>query len=126
MRLKHGQTVQAIMDLLAELGPMTRAEIGQHLKAADTRDISPVMARMILATPRRPKRLYILGYTDDAEGQRRYPRAIYAIGDKPDAVKPKPDPKANRRRYDAKKRAIGTANFVFNLALPRRVYERRL
>jgi hypothetical protein len=87
--------------------------------------VSSIVSRMSRASARLPKRIYVSAYTYDHEGQRSYPRAIYALGDKPDAKRPVPDPNANKRRYNAKVKAKHTANFVFNLALPRRVYERR-
>ena len=123
-RRAYGQTVADILRVLAECGPMSRAELGQHIQVSH-RCLSSVVSRMARTTTDMPKRIHIVRYIYDMEGQRRYPRAVYAIGDKPDARRPKPNPKATKRRYNAKVRAINTTNFVFNLALPRRVYENR-
>ena len=123
-RRDYGSTVARVLALIEECGPMSRAEIGDHL-GIDRRQLSSVVSRMAKTSPRTPKRLYIARYVYDMEGQRTYPRAVYAIGDKPDARKPAPDPLGAKRRYNAKVKLRHTANFVFNLALPRRVYERR-
>jgi len=123
-RRKHGATVADIVQLLTSIGPMTRAEMCQHL-GLDRRSVSAVVTRMSRPSPRFEKRAYVESYVYDMEGERTYPRAVYALGNKPDAKKPKADPKAAKRRYNAKVKARNTANFVFNLALPRRVYENR-
>jgi len=123
-RRQNGETVAQVLELLREVGPMTRAEMSQHLQI-DRRNLASVVTRMIRSSPRLPRRIHILRYVFDMEGQRAYPRAVYALGDKPDAKRPVPDTKAIKRRYNAKVRARNTANFVFNLALPRRVYENR-
>jgi outer membrane usher protein FimD/PapC len=85
--------------------------------------IGAIVGRMSRRTPQSGKRLHIIGWTYDTEGQRRYPRAIYAIGDKPNATKPKSDVKENRRRYRENVRKKYTANSVFNLGMTRRQYE---
>lgn len=123
-RAQYGDVVELILSALGEFGPMSRIEIGDHLKI-DRNTISSVTSRMTRASVRTPKRLHIVRYVHDHEGQRTYPRAVYAIGDKPDAKRPVSDSKAAKRRYNAKVKARHTANFVFNLALPRRVYENR-
>lgn len=120
----HGQTVIEILHLLEELGPMTRIEMCDHL-GLDRHTVSSIVSRMAKESPRKPKRIHIKGYAYDHEGQRRYPRAIYALGNAPDARRPKADPKGAKRRYNAKVKALNTANFVFNLGIPRRVYENR-
>lgn len=119
-----GQTVADILRVLEECGPMSCAELCAHMNI-DRRDGSAVVTRMAKATAKRPKRIHVVNYAYDMEGQRRYPRAVYAVGDAPDACRPKSDPRETKRRYNAKVRGLHTANFVFNLGLPRRVYENR-
>jgi len=68
------------------------------------------------ASPLKPKRVYIFGWTHDAEGARRYPRPIYAIGDKKDKPMPKASPAENQRRYKQKKSKM--VNSVFQLGVP--------
>ena len=62
-----------------------------------------------------PKRAYVYSYTFDGVGERRYPRAVYALGDKRDNPKPKPDPTATKRRWRESKQA--RVNSVWSLGL---------
>lgn len=95
-----GVTTLRILDALEQYGPMTRAEMSKHLNLP-RQDCSAIFSRLSRPSkrPEGPKRIYITGWRYDEEGQRRYPRAVYAIGDLVDAAKPKSDIKANRRRY---------------------------
>lgn len=118
MKKKYGQLVNEIFEALTTFGPMTRVEICQQL--GYTKDqISAVVSRMATTTKERPQRLYIKAYVYDHEGSKRYPRAVYAVGDLPNARKPKSDENANKRRYHAAKRARYTMNSVFNMGLTR-------
>ena len=115
----YGTLVAQITDALTINGPMTRKEIcdfiGQHRSK-----IASVVTRMARATPQKPKRVYIKRYVLEQDGQRRYPRAVYALGDRPNARKPKSDVRANRKRYLANKIDKLRNTSVFNLALSRR------
>ena len=124
MKRERGETVENVLYVLEECGPMTREEIGRHLDIPK-RQLSPVISRMSKDSPRAGKRIHVTQYIYDQEGQRRYPRAVFAIGDRPDAAKPERDIKGAKQRYNARLKARHTANFVFNLALPRRVYQNR-
>ena len=122
---KYGSLVQQIEKILVDTGAMTSAEICQELRLQKP-ELSAVISRMAKASQTMPKRIYIVGYTFEHEThKRRYPRAIYALGDLEDVPKPKPDRKETIRRYNANKRKRLTANSVFNLGLPRRIYEQR-
>jgi len=119
---KYGFLVQQIEKALSDLGAMTGAELCQEL-GVEKAELSAVVSRMAKASKTLPKRLYIVGYTFEHETHdRRYPRAIYALGDLPDKTKPKPSRIDNVRRYTANKRKRLTGNSVFNLGLPRRIY----
>jgi hypothetical protein len=120
MRVGYGDSAKTILEALGELGPMTRAEL-EHIVREEVKSkcISPIISRLHKDTPRMGKQISIVGYVYDAEGGRRYPRAIYALGAQPDVSKPKPSHKENRRRYDAKKKAMFSKNSVFNLAKTR-------
>jgi hypothetical protein len=111
--------VNAITSVLTELGPMTRNEIEAVLPEAKV-SISSVLSRMNRKTPESGKRIYIKTYVYDAIDLKRYPRAVYAIGDKKDAVKPKSNQNENRKRYIKKKVKQYTMNNVFNLGLSHR------
>lgn len=117
---KYGTIVEQITQALTECGPMTRADLCRHIQRERT-EIASVVSRMSRAGITIPKRLHVTQYVFDQEGERRYPRAVYAIGDHPDAKPPGPQKAANKRRYDAARRAKWTANSVFNLGLPRRL-----
>jgi len=118
-RIGWGVTVTRILDLLQMFGPLTRADICEHLQGKhDAGNVSAILTRMRKSTPKNPKRIYIMRYIYEAEyGTRRYPRAVYALGDKPCVKKPKPQTKENRRRYRAKLKSLSTTNSVFNLGL---------
>jgi len=118
MRIGYGESAKAILAALAELGPMTRAEL-ERVVEVKSKCISPIISRLHKDTPRTGKQISIVGYVYDAEGGRRYPRAIYALGAQSDVDKPKSSQKENRRRYDAKKKAMFSKNSVFNLAKTR-------
>ena len=117
MRVGYGDSAKAILEALTDLGPMTRTELERIVhEEVKSKCISPIISRLHKTTPRMGKQIYIQGYVYDAEGGRRYPRAIYALGALPDAPKPKASHKENRRRYDAKKKAMFSKNSVFHLA----------
>jgi 16S rRNA U516 pseudouridylate synthase RsuA-like enzyme len=111
--------VKAITSVLTELGPMTRNEIEAVIPEGKV-SISSVLSRMNTKSPQSGKRIYIKAYVYDAIDLKRYPRAVYAIGDKKDAVKPKSNPNENRKRYIKKKVTQYTMNNVFNLGIPHR------
>jgi hypothetical protein len=118
MRVKYGETTKAILNGLAELGPMTRAEIQQSV-GVDRDSIAAILSRLHKDTPRVGKQIYVMGWANDAEGQRRYPRAIYALGSRPDAKRPKSSTFDNRRRYERKRHALFSMNSVFNMGKSR-------
>lgn len=120
-RAGYGATVELILWALREYGPMTRAEIERAI-GKDHRTVSAVVSRMAKRGPASAKRVYILEYRhedDEVAGKRRYPRAVFALGDNPDAKRPKPDVAANKRRYNQGKKAHLLMNSVFNLGKTR-------
>jgi hypothetical protein len=117
----YGDNVAAILRALGECGPMTAIEIMREIKK-DRYRVSGVLTRMRMPTKTLPKRIYIKAYTYDDEEGRRYPRAIFDIGDSPDAKRPKESHKVTRRRYDERRRLRNRTTSVFNLALTRNEY----
>lgn len=104
-----------MLKALEELGPMTTVEICAYI--GTTKDKSgAILGRLMKASPLKPKRVYIFGWTHDAEGARRYPRPIYAIGDKKDKPMPKRCHNENQRRYRSMK--SNRVNSVFQLGTP--------
>jgi hypothetical protein len=114
----YGARVQAIRMALEQYGPQSRAELEQS--AGIRKDlISAIVSRMNKNLPRIGKQIYVCRYIYDAEGSRRYPRAVYALGGGNDVPKPKASPKENKRRYDAKRLGWFRMNSVFNLGKSR-------
>jgi len=98
---KYGYLVQQIEKALSDLGAMTGAELCQEL-GVDKPELSAVVSRMTRPSKTMPKRIYVVGYTFEHETHdRRYPRAIYALGDFPDKPKPKPSRIDNVRLNEA-------------------------
>lgn len=118
MRHQWGEVAAQIMRMLEENGPMSRSEICDHL-GRDKEAVASIVSRLSTRSPNRGKRIHISAYVYDMEGERRYPRAVYALGDKPDKPKPKPDPQANKARYWANKVSRIKTNSVFHLGLSR-------
>lgn len=85
---------------LEACGPLTSAEVAEFFPGSPHRDVASVLSSMRTAAR---KRVYISGWTHDATGQTTHPRAIYALGDQPDAPRPPKQPhKQVRARYRAK------------------------
>ena len=118
---KWGEVAEKILEMLED-GPMTRSEICLNL-GRDKESIASIVSRLARNTVKAGKRIYVKSYVWDMEGERRYPRAVYALGKKADAPKPAPDVKATKARYWARRKAKLTCNSVFNLALTRRQLE---
>lgn len=118
----RGDVVRQILVGLANEGPMTMQDMIE-LTGKDKETLSPTLRKMLRPTikPAMPKRIYICQWVYDQEGQKRYPRPMYALGDLPDVPRPKANPKANEKRYRNKLRTIKTTNSVFNLAALSRV-----
>ena len=115
-----GDIPASIENALRDYGPMTSAELVLYVPGLPN-DIRKACQRMLKpskrAVPVGQQRIHISGWTRDAEGQRDYPRAIYALGHGEN----KPKPKAKKRRdvvreWDQTTKARLRNNFVFNLA----------
>jgi len=112
---RRNELVNRITELLTE-GP----ETGEALAASiglDGSAIRSVLHRMRTASPKLPKRIYIVDYRyDGAGGTREYPRAVFALGDKPDKRKPKAVPNRVRVTKWYRKRVAATRlNSIFNV-----------
>ena len=118
VKVERGAIVKQILRMLDEEGPMTRSEICSRLGRPKD-EIAAVVSRLNKRSPVAGKRIYIKEYVYDMEGERTYPRALYAIGPCKDAPKPVPDQKAVKRRYWARSQLKLKANSVFNLGLSR-------
>jgi hypothetical protein len=109
-------TTDRILRLLAELGPMTRAEIEREL-GPHAKNVSSLVSLLCQVRPANPRRAHISGWVFDMENKQRYPRAVYALGDLPNVKRPKPKTRAEvLRRYRAKRKAKYQFNSIFNIA----------
>ncbi len=115
---QRGELKALILQSITQFGPMTRVEIEKHI-GEQKGGISAVIARIRQPQKTIPKLVYIKTYVHDHENERTYPRAVYAIGNKPDAKRPAMSRLEIRRRYDAKRKKHFTMNSVFNLSKTR-------
>lgn len=97
---------------------MTANEIAELL-GKDRYAVSAVVSRLHRPGKRIPRRIYISAWVRDHLGERKYPRAVYSMGDMEDKAKPRVDKKKIRREYDQRVRMKYTTNSVFNLAKTR-------
>jgi len=114
----YGVKSNAILMALEQYGAQSRAEL-EVTAGIDKNLISAIVSRLNKRTPRSGKQIHVTSYVFDAEGARRYPRAVYTVGDGVDVRKPKTSPLENRRRYEAKKKGMYRMNSVFNLGKTR-------
>ena len=117
-----GHLVLGVVAALEDAGELTRAEICAALGQPKDK-VAAVVSRMNRPNTRGAKRIYIARYTrhDDANDG-IYLRAVYALGDLPDAKRPKPLTRKEivRRHREAKHVRVGS---IFDLAKPRRQRE---
>ena len=83
-----GELTAAVITYLQECGEGTRAEIARSM-GRHTSKIGSVLHRMLHKTDTLPKRVYIKRYTHFDDAGRYYPRPVYALGDKKNALKPR-------------------------------------
>lgn len=105
----------AIRETLAACGPLTSRELMLFFPDSTQQDIAGMLASMRrrVAKPQ----IHIHSWVREADHARDYIRAVYALGDLPDARKPKPMTNAERcRRHKARRALPRVPNSVFNLA----------
>lgn len=116
--LNRGHNVLKAYEALEEFGRMTAQELADWADMGRY-DAHAVLVRMNKRTKDGVKRIHITDWVHGHDGARRYPRPVYALGDKLDKKKPKADPAANRRRHEQSKNRMYRMNSVFNLAMTR-------
>ena len=114
--LNRGQVVIDTTAAIVEHGEITAMELAEYL-GISRYGAHAVLNRMNKRTKAGLKRIHIVRYIHDHDGSRKYPRAVYAMGDKPDAKKPKADQLAVKREYYARLKSRTTMNNVFNLGM---------
>jgi hypothetical protein len=113
-----GVLVTKAWEALHEFGQITAQEFADYADIGRY-DAHAVLNRMAKRTKDGLKRLYVADWTYDHDDARRYPRAVFKMGDRPDKPKPKPNLKENRRRSEAHRNKTFRMNSVFNMAMPR-------
>lgn len=116
MRAAFGEVTEKMLKALQDLGPMTCIEICRHLNLPKEK-VGSVLVRLKKPGSKTPQRVHVAAYVYDAEGMRRYPRAVFALGEGKHAKKPKSDVRANRKRYDDKRKL--RVNSVWMLGMSR-------
>lgn len=112
-----GSLTDRILLLLGELGPMTLAQL-QCEVGSSTKSLSKTLRALSRQSKRFSKRVYVSSWVYEADGQRRYPRAVYAIGSKPCKPRPVADKNAVKRRYWENRKARLTSASIFRLGGP--------
>lgn len=102
----------AILALLASDGPLSAPVLSEHI------DVPSNTVTRLLTHLRRAKRVYIIRYERGPAAECFRWRAVYALGDRKSATRPKPDRAAVAKRWYDKRKRLKTANSVFNLGLP--------
>ena len=113
-----GVLVTKAWEALHEFGKITAQEFADYADIGRY-DAHAVLNRMAKRTKDGLKRLHVADWTHEHDDARRYPRAVFMVGDKPDKKKPKPDLRDNRRRSEASRNKTLRMNSVFNMALTR-------
>lgn len=116
MKVSHA----AVRSALAEHGPMTTTDIAGLIAGSRQADVASILNRMRRA---KVKLVYIARWTyGDGLTQRVYPRAVYALGNRYCAKRPKPKTSTDRSRDSARRRsearhlALSLPNSVFAYA----------
>lgn len=112
--LNRGTRVIQAIATIQECGEITGLELADQL-GIGKRVAHGTLQRMATRTKAGVKRLHVVRYIFDADGCKRYPRPVYAIGDKPCASKPKADQNARKREYYNRVKGRTLMNSVFNL-----------
>lgn len=113
----RSEVPEAITILLRAEGPMTTTELARATGLQ--RDwVSAAIGRMKKPLVTLPRRIHIAAWRRDSEGLRDYLRPVYALGDLPDAPRPKPVSKAeSSKRWREATKAQVRGNFVFNMGM---------
>lgn len=113
-----GSHVIKVLEALETFGQITAQEFADYADIGRY-DAHAVLNRMAKRTKAGVKRLHVADWTHEHDDARRYPRAVFKLGDKPDKPKPQPDVRENRRRSEAQRNKALRMNSVFNMALTR-------
>jgi len=113
-----GMHVIKALEAFAEFGRLTAQEFADYADIGRY-DAHAVLNRMNKRTKAGEKRIYVADWTHGHDNARRYPRAVFMLGDKPDKPRPKPDIRLNRQRSEHKSIKAIRMTSVFNMGLTR-------
>ena len=113
-----GAHVIKALEAFAEFKRITAQEFADYADIGRY-DAHAVLNRMNKRTKAGVKRIYIAGWTYEHDSARRYPRAVFMLGDRPDKPKPKPNIRLNRQRSEHKTAKAIRMSSVFNMGLNR-------
>jgi hypothetical protein len=106
------------LEAFAEFGRLTAQEFADYADIGRY-DAHAVLNRMNKRTKAGEKRIHVADWTYEHDDARRYPRAVFMLGDKEDKKKPKPNIRLNRQRSETNRNAQFRMNSVFNTAMTR-------
>lgn len=113
-----GMHVIKALEAFVEFKRMTAQEFADYADIGRY-DAHAVLNRMNKRTKAGVKRIYIADWTYEHDDARRYPRAVFMLGDKEDKKKPQPNIRLNRQRSETNRNAQFRMNSVFNMAMTR-------
>tara|TARA_R110000868_G_scaffold353573_2_gene614787 strand:- start:791 stop:1156 length:366 start_codon:yes stop_codon:yes gene_type:complete len=100
-----------IREILHHCGPLTMRDVAEFFPGVDYHRVSTTLSAMRNTVVNR--QVYIKSWTMEGSG-RRYPRPVYALGNQPDARKPKPPCNAKRQReWRQRRKSPKAVNSVF-------------
>ncbi len=113
-----GMHVIKALEAFAEFKRITAQEFADYADIGRY-DAHAVLNRMNKRTKAGVKRIHIADWTYEHDDARRYPRAVFMLGDKEDKKKPKPNIRLNRQRSEHQSIKAIRMTSVFNMAMPR-------
>jgi hypothetical protein len=113
-----GAHVIKALEAFNEFGRLTAQEFADYADIGRY-DAHAVLNRMNKRTKAGVKRIYVADWTYEHDDARRYPRAVFMLGDKEDKKKPQPNIRLNRQRSETNRNAQFRMNSVFNMAMTR-------
>jgi hypothetical protein len=113
-----GAHVIKALEAFAEFKRMTAQEFADYADIGRY-DAHAVLNRMNKRTKAGEKRIHVADWTYEHDDARRYPRAVFMLGDKEDKKKPKPNIRLNRQRSEHNSIKAIRMTSVFNMGLNR-------
>ena len=104
----------AIRDILFSVGPMTGREVADFFPGSSYWNVASALSSMRKRFAK--KQVYILKWEREHIEHRDYLRAIYALGDLPDARKPRAVTNSEKCRRWRNRQVIPKINSVWSLA----------